>query len=47
MKRIATRLTDSDISAVAGWLAQQPAPDNAAPEASNLIRMPLACGSQG
>jgi cytochrome c553 len=47
MKRIATRLTDSDISAVAGWLAQQPAPGNAAPEPSNLIRMPLACGSQG
>ena len=46
MKRIAARLSDADISAVAAWLAQQtPAPD-ASPEPSNLVRMPLACGSQ-
>ncbi|WP_332877600.1 c-type cytochrome [Massilia sp. S19_KUP03_FR1] len=46
MKRIATRLSDSDISAVAGWLAQQTPPAQASPEPSNLVRMPLACGSQ-
>lgn len=46
MKRIATRLSDVDIAAVAGWLGQQPAPSDPAPESSNLVRMPLACGSQ-
>ncbi|HEX9174129.1 MAG TPA: c-type cytochrome [Telluria sp.] len=46
MKRIASRLTDADISAVAAWLAQQRPPANASPEPSNLVRMPLACGSQ-
>ena len=46
MKRIATRLTDTDITAVATWLAQQQAPKNPSPESSNLVRMPLACGSQ-
>lgn len=46
MKRIATRMADTDVTAVAAWLAQQQAPADAAPEPSNLIRMPLACGSQ-
>ncbi len=46
MKRIATRLSDSDITAVAGWLSQQPAPKDPSPESSNLVRMPFACGSQ-
>jgi len=46
MKRIASRLTDEDISAVAGYLAQKTPPTNASPEPSNLVRMPLACGSQ-
>lgn len=46
MKRIATRMTDTDIAAVASWLSLQPAPAKVAPEPSNLIRMPLACGSQ-
>lgn len=46
MKRIASRLTDADISAVAGYLAQKTPPTNASPEPSNLVRMPLACGSQ-
>jgi cytochrome c553 len=46
MKRIATRLTDTDISAVAAWLSQQSPSPSAAPEPSNLVRMPLACGSQ-
>ncbi len=46
MKRIATRLTDADISAVAAWLSQQSPSPTASPEPSNLVRMPLACGSQ-
>lgn len=46
MKRIATRLTETDISSVAAWLAQQSPPADASPEPSNLVRMPLACGSQ-
>lgn len=46
MKRIVTRLSNEDVSATAIWLARQPAPKNLAPESSNLIRMPFACGSQ-
>jgi cytochrome c553 len=46
MKRIAVRLSDEDISAVSAWLSRQPAPKDLSPESSNLIRMPLACGSQ-
>ena len=46
MKRIATRLSDPDVHAVAAWLGQQDAPRDPSPESSNLVRMPLACGSQ-
>jgi cytochrome c553 len=46
MQRIATRLSDTDITAVAAWLSQQEPPANASPESANLVRMPLACGSQ-
>ena len=46
MKRIATRLSESDVAAVGAWLSQQQAPKDASPESSNLVRMPLACGSQ-
>ena len=46
MKRIATRLAESDIAAVATYLALQEPPRDASPESSNLTRMPLACGSQ-
>lgn len=46
MKRIATRLSEADVAAVATWLGQQDPPKDASPESSNLIRMPLACGSQ-
>ena len=46
MKRIASRLTDGDIDAVAAWLARQEAPKDPSPESSNLVRMPFACGSQ-
>jgi cytochrome c553 len=46
MKRVASRLSDSDVAAVAAWLAQQKPPRDPAPESSNLVRMPFACGSQ-
>jgi cytochrome c553 len=46
MKRIATRLSEKDVAAVSGWLAMQAAPKDASPESANLVRMPLACGSQ-
>jgi cytochrome c553 len=46
MKRIASRLSDGDIAAVAAWLSQQVAPKDPSPESSNLLRMPFACGSQ-
>jgi len=46
MKRIASRLSEPDIAAVGAWLARQPPPKDASPESSNLVRMPLACGSQ-
>jgi cytochrome c553 len=46
MKRVATRLSDSDIAAVAAWLGRQAPPKDPSPESSNLVRMPFACGSQ-
>ena len=46
MKRIANRLSDVDVTAVASWLSRQEAPVDASPESSNLVRMPFACGSQ-
>jgi cytochrome c553 len=46
MKRIVTRLSETDIAAVAAWLARQDAPADLSPDSSNLVRMPLACGSQ-
>jgi cytochrome c553 len=46
MKRIASRLSDADILAVSAWLGRVEPPKDASPESSNLVRMPLACGSQ-
>jgi cytochrome c553 len=46
MKRIASRLNEADIAAVGAWLSRQPPPKDVSPESSNLVRMPLACGSQ-
>jgi cytochrome c553 len=47
MKRISTRLSDTDIAAVSSWLASRDPPRDPSPESSNLVRMPFACGSQG
>jgi cytochrome c553 len=46
MHRIATRLQESDIQALAGFLGSLPAPRDASPDARNTVRMPLTCGSQ-
>jgi cytochrome c553 len=46
MHRIAGRLEETDIRALAGYLGSLPAPGNAAPEPRNVVRMPLTCGSQ-
>ena len=46
MRRIASRLSDADIAAVSAWLARQEPPRDPSPESSNVVRMPLACGSQ-
>jgi len=46
MKRIAARMSDADITAVAAWLASRDPPSDPSPESSNLVRMPFACGSQ-
>lgn len=46
MKRVATRLSDTDITAVAAWLSQQDPPADPSPESSNLVRMPFSCGTQ-
>lgn len=46
MKRIASRLSETDITAMSAWLASQAPPANPSPESSNLVRMPLSCGSQ-
>ena len=45
MHRIATRLTESDIAAVAAYIAQQDTPRDPSPESANFVRMPMACGS--
>lgn len=46
MKRVAARLSDGDIAAVAAWLSRQQPPTNVEPETSAIERMPYACGSQ-
>jgi len=46
MKRIADRLSESDVRAVASWLAAQDPPREASPMPVNLQGMPLSCGSQ-
>lgn len=46
MKRIASRLSESDVADVAAWLGMQQPPADPSPASSGSIRMPLACGSQ-
>jgi len=46
MKRIASRLAETDVAAVAAWLSTRPIPNDATPDSFDRVRMPLACGSQ-
>lgn len=46
MHHVATHLNDSDISAVAAWLAMQPAPKDPTPAAASASKLPLQCGSE-
>lgn len=45
MKKVASQLSDRDITAVAAFLASLPAPANPVPVAAGSLKMPLACGS--
>lgn len=46
MRRIADRLTETDVYAVATWLAAQDPPADHSPVRANLQGMPISCGSQ-
>jgi cytochrome c553 len=46
MKRIALRLSDQDITAVAAWVSRQESPKDLSPESGSRVRMPFSCGSQ-
>jgi len=46
MKRIADRLTEADVYAVAAWLAAQDPPTDHSPAKANIQGMPISCGSQ-
>lgn len=46
MSDIARRLSETQITAVAAWLASQPAPAISTPAAQGAWKTPLACGSQ-
>jgi cytochrome c553 len=45
MRRIAVRLKDPDVTALAAWLSAQAPPKDPSPEPANAGRMPFACGS--
>jgi len=46
MKRIADRLAETDVYAVAAWLAAQDPPTDHSPARASLQGMPISCGSQ-
>jgi len=46
MQQVTARLTEADVTAVAAWLASQPAPANAAPAPKGAYVLPFACGSE-
>jgi cytochrome c553 len=46
MQYIAASLTESDVTAVAAWLASQPVPPDPSPVPKGTLPMPLACGSE-
>jgi cytochrome c553 len=46
MATVAGRLSLADVTAISGWLASEPVPDDATPAPDVTHPMPLACGSQ-
>jgi cytochrome c553 len=46
MQFVAGSLTESDVSAVAAWLASLPIPPDPSPVARGTLPMPLVCGSE-
>lgn len=45
MQRVAAKLTETDVTAVAAYLATLPASENAAPAPKGSYALPFACGS--
>ncbi len=46
MQLVAASLTESDVTAVAAWLASRPVPADPSPVPHGSLAMPLACGSE-
>jgi cytochrome c553 len=46
MQLVAASLTESDVTAVAAWLASLPIPPDPSPVARGMLPMPFACGSE-
>jgi cytochrome c553 len=46
MQLVAASLTESDVTAVAAWLASLPIPPDPSPVPKGSLAMPLACGSE-
>src|SRR5215468_1119454 len=46
MQLVAASLTESDVTAVAAWLASVPVPPDPSPAPRGTLAMPLACGSE-
>jgi hypothetical protein len=46
MQLVAARLTESDVTAVAVWLASLPLPSDSSPVPKGSLPMPFACGSE-
>ncbi len=46
MQRVAARLTEEDVRAVATWLSSRPAPQQLAPAPKGSFALPFACGSE-
>jgi cytochrome c553 len=46
MQLVAASLTESDVTAVAAWLASLPIPTDPSPVPKGTLQMPLGCGSE-
>jgi len=46
MQLVAASLTESDVTAVAAWLASVPVPPDPSPVPKGTLQMPLGCGSE-